>query len=443
MNRTAAFRLNLLIGILLACLALEFAKPALKILIIGDQKADFTVNYGFAVGRQNFGMDFMYHETYVRRSGLEPFLYDVFYPDVSGGYRYYHPPASILSLYWVRWIPESASRGVWGLLVFLGIFLISLMWLRAASRRAPPGTGIHTSWGPLCLAAGLLTLSYPSIFSFERGNTDLIILGTMSAAAWCLAGSRWTLLGFMIGAAVLIKLYPATVAAPVGLLAGAAIIKGATAGNMRWVGRGLRIGIGALLSLLAIAAPLWPLYKQYLTKVLPSYGPRYVNTPECSYCHSLSTAFDIWGVGFFVIPLAAGGFVLLRSFLSIADKRSEVGIKGTDSGLMDWTGIRAFCFLTALSVYLAQISYDYNLIMAIPLIAVQAFSGGKGRIPFIGSIGLAVYAVGVFLPRWTHELLMTGASWSPYLVIQCAGLTLIAADLIAARSGPDTDQAGT
>ena len=242
------------------------------------------------------------------------------------------PPLLYWSFIWLRYLSFESASILWSLLIptiFLPLFRF---WVPFRWR----------TWIFWCL----LGAQYPLMFSIERGNIDIAVVFLWSLSFWCYQTRKYSAAGACAGFASMLKLYPATAAAVIGL----AILVPRRSDTPKTSSSGYFVA-GLALSILG-ACLVWPFQTMtYFTEILP----RFAGTipPFLIYSHSLPALTE----GRFWLSTAIS-FFLLAIWMVAARKRLE-----EDAQLI-------FAGSLAISTYFAATSYDYNLITAYPLLLI-------------------------------------------------------------------------
>jgi hypothetical protein len=318
----------------------------------------------------------------------------------------FYPPLMFHSYVWTRGLKLETAMYLWCsfiLLAFAGCF-----W--AWRRMALPERRDRRDWVPVAFGL-LLIVQYPSLFTLERGGSDIGPLFLWTVAAVFLIRGRLIPAGLAAGLATAYKLYPVfpCAAATIGLLLGS------WGANRRPRTDFLRFGGAAALAFFAVSAifrrdSLW-----FFKHVLPDVSSLRMGTSV--YGHS--------------IPAMCGTHDLFANLICL-------GLVGT------WTwasrrGLREEPALTlagllAMSTYFAGISHDYNLITAYPLLLLLLL-----RARTTGRFGLL--ALGLVAIVGDRELFRTPGAhvFTPILhvALQLAWLILVAIEVGAAPAAPD------
>jgi len=266
--------------------------------------------------------------------------------DVAGRDMYY-PPALYWAFAWVRPLTAEAVTLIWTTVVALGTFASLLAFAPAARWRDD---------GRLGLFAGLLLVGYPLLFALERGNNDVLVLLCWAGALWAWRAGRPALSGAAIGLSAALKVYPAVGALPVavGVLADLVTRPASRRGGLRFAAGGL---VGAVLPNLLLLGQ----FRTWATVKLPEFAS-IVPAPS-TFSHSLAGT------------LAPSSPLPLQVLLLLAWAAAAVRRWRDDPTLVLAGGL-------AVSTSLAGVSFDYNLITALPLLLVQfqrATAGGRWR----------------------------------------------------------------
>jgi hypothetical protein len=266
--------------------------------------------------------------------------------DVAGRDMYY-PPALYWAFAWVRPLTAEAVVFIWTSVVAIGTFVSLLAFAPAARWRGD---------GRLGLFAGLLLVGYPLLFALERGNNDVLVLLCWAGALVAWQAGRAGLAGAAIGLSVALKVYPAMGALP---LAVAVLVDLALRPERR--AAALRFAAGGLAGVLVPALLLLGQTRTWATVKLPEFAG--IVPGPSHFSHSLAGA------------LAPSSPRLLQAILLLAWAAAAVRRWRDDPALVLAGGLAA-------STSFAGVSFDYNLITALPLLLVQfqrATAGGRWR----------------------------------------------------------------
>jgi hypothetical protein len=281
--------------------------------------------------------------------------------DVAGRDMYY-PPALYWAFAWVRPLTAEAVTFIWTTVVAAGTFVSLLAFAPAARWRTD---------GRLGLFAGLLLVGYPLLFALERGNNDVLVLLCWAGALVAWRGGWAGLAGGAIGFSAALKVYPALGAVP---LAAAVLVDLATRPERR--AAALRFAAGGVAGLAVPALLLLGQTRTWATVKLPEFAG-IVPAPS-SFSHSLAGA------------LSPASPRLLQAILLLAWAAAAVRRWRDDPALV-------LAGALAASTSFAGVSFDYNLVTALPLLLVQfqrATAGGRWR-PAVDAallVGLAAVA---------------------------------------------------
>ncbi len=164
---------------------------------------------------------------------------------------YKYPPFFVLVMGPLTGIPFSPAIQLWRG-INLGLMLLSALILWRSSGRP------LRSWSTVGLLV-LLALLRPLYDTLRYGQVDLILLFLLALALWALVRERWSIWGFCLALATVIKLYPA-------FLLLEALVK------RRWRGvLGFAVG-GLALTALSVLILGWGVHWTYLRDVLPISG---------------------------------------------------------------------------------------------------------------------------------------------------------------------------
>jgi len=266
--------------------------------------------------------------------------------DVAGRDMYY-PPTLYWAFAWVRPLTAEAVVFLWTSVVAIGTFVSLLAFAPAARWRGD---------GRLGLFAGLLLVGYPLLFALERGNNDVLVLLCWAGALVAWSRGRAGLAGAAIGFSAALKVYPAVGALP---LAVAVLVELATRPERR--AAALRFAAGGLAGVLAPSLLLLGETRTWATVKLPEFAG--IVPGPSSFSHSLAGA------------VAPSSPWLLQAVLLLAWSAAAVRRWRDDPALVFAGGLAA-------STSFAGVSFDYNLITALPLLLVQfqrATAGGRWR----------------------------------------------------------------
>ncbi|MBF0254240.1 MAG: DUF2029 domain-containing protein [Candidatus Omnitrophica bacterium] len=330
------------------------------------------------------------------------------------------PPLSYYFFGWTRLLPENGAAFVWTLFNLFGIFLITLIWMtRAGCSAGPPGAASGPSLR--LLISGLFLFTYPVLFAFERGQTDIVVLILVSAGIFAYDKRRFFVSGLLISVAAFFKVYPVLLAAAIGLAGLALVTSRGAAPEQRDLQR--RRGLGLLGGLAAGAwvsvAFCWPETLYYIRTVL---GELERGAEDLWMTHSMSIVYGWRGVAVAGLLWAAGVACLVRLTLG----RSEESRQAEASYLRRFS----LAYLTAVMVYFASVSFDYNLILTIPLLAVLLCGEPRrGRRLMLAGFGL--FFTGFALPRNTYPVLQYfDIPGTFYMWLQVSGLALLGTVLV-------------
>ncbi|MEI8345603.1 MAG: glycosyltransferase family 87 protein, partial [Candidatus Omnitrophota bacterium] len=425
------------VAVLLLCLACALAQPLAVNNSSGPGPGErFEVLFGvpvqwykspfdprpahMALPENSRGLDFLNVDCCMRCRGTGKDIYrQSGCPGDPFGRPYTYPPLLTCLFYWIFLLNTAQAAALWSWAVLGLIFANACFWFYAKGFRPGGENGGLILKRPFLLAL-LFTASYPSIFAFERGNHDVWVLLFVSGLAWCLARQRWLAAGLTASLAALVKVYPFLLLIPLIAFCAAALLLWLGFRKTVLLDAGFKMLLGAGLGLAAGIGVFYEPTVEYATRMLPMLAKLKLTDPANLFSHSLPAAFGsagtlgfacLWGVGTFALVL-----FLVRWILN-----SEKGGRGNVA--------LAFSYLGALMVYLANTSYDYNLIMLIPLLACWMSHPRTHQDP-LATTGILLLLLGAALPRWIQPACAGSLKFSFYLALQCAGWSLIGLRLL-------------
>jgi hypothetical protein len=318
---------------------------------------------------------------------------------------YLYPPLMPYAMSWLLLISRPQAIAIFSLFILVSVFILSYSFLTYFS--ANKGSNAVNS-----VIAFLLTMSYPVLFAYERGNNDILVLWIIAGGFLAVIKEKWFILGLLLSLATLLKLYPAVIAAGFGISALALVATGLK--NRKFLSPGLQIIGGGLLGAAVVLIPLYDSYRFFLTEYF------FKNTTHLSYVerwnplnHSLNFAFKQNG-------MILGGLLFLSGTVSLM----AAFFKNKKETLLF-----SFCFLATISTYLIPIeSIDYNWFLALPLVACLTYRAENDD--WFKKPGLLLFLAGSVLPRDLLQYFLSDLSLPIFLVLQTAGLTVIALSLL-------------
>ena len=313
-----------------------------------------------------------------------------------------YPPLLYWSFTWTRPLSFFTAHVVWSAVIAGGIVWAG--WL----------------WGARWFACGLLLL-FPTIFSLNSGNNDIVVVLLWSVACWAWRRSVfWS--GAFAGAAVAYKLYP-------GFALGLVMVTLAI--TERRALRAFAAGAGFALVLQALVfARDWLAY-------VPGNLASYVeNVPEPGwYTHAVPGIASGW-LGDARLGLVVSGTIFLAWGIFLTR------VKDADRRIL-------FAGALALSTYVVQTSYDYNLLTTYPLLAVLIAASLRER---RSHFALAMCLMGLFAVGHRNIFLWTDRGRLLPAVLQIGWLLTLAvwgslqpaaALALSAAPVPATDEAAS
>ena len=348
-----------------------------------------TMNYKSIPYWSFWGLDFYGIYTYQRcAAGTDiashPYRGNAALCGEFSGREYNHPPLAYVPMTWTRLFSFATAIRIWATIIAVALVAVVFLWVPRERRR----------W-PVWLVVALLLPQLPAVFAMERGNDDILVVLIWSFAAWFFAKRQDFLAGFAMGAAALVKIYPAFSACAV--LAGALLGCFRPQFDRRRFARMLRLVAGFVAGIAFFFAILWHDSAEFFLQQLPGM----VNTTGAFYegaSHSLPSVFGANNANPAMISL---GLLVLWAL--------------ADSAILFRDPLLAFAGSLAFSTYFAGISYDYNLITVYPLFYVLAgrvFSrrdgvlGIESKALFFGLFAM-VGPRGLFINSWIHATLFS------------------------------------
>lgn len=382
-------------------------------------KYDFTRPYQ-TMTPGSIGLDFMCQDLYLRCAGTGMKVYQTYCPGDPYERPFLYPPLMAKMMIWLKLLDTRKAVGLWSLFILASLLGLSLWGLwRMARRNQDP-----ISLKELFLPAFLLAASYPALFAFERGNNDVLVLWLLFAMMECFLRRRFGALGFLAMTAFLLKIYPLLPAAAIGAWFAAECWAFIRSGRFPWREMGSLKALGGMLAAgVLFFAPLYREYHYFWTVHFPrctAHWAQWTGMPV--YNHALAFAYGRWGFWLGIILAVAGivsfGLQGARGFSSL--KRDPAA---EDVALM------AFFYLAGLSTFLSYRteSYDYNLIVLLPLFCLMAFREAR-RYQILCTAGMAALLLGYAMPRWTGMLFQTPGKgfFSLPLFLETGGLLILA-----------------
>jgi len=255
------------------------------------------------------------------------------------GRPFYYPPFLFAFFRWTRPLSLETTMYIWTAFMFASFAGIFYVWARKILRE--PGGGERHEVVAFC---ALLLFQYPFVFALERGNTDTVPVLFYTLAAYLFVRGRAWLAGMAAGLAAGFRLSPAVAVIVMtgGLLWGRQYV-----GRWTW----LRWSGGALTAFVLSFLVFFRESKIYLLDVLPVYAKQLSYAAE--YSHSLPTyvgdSFKHYAKLMSIGLLFPWVWAIQRMLA-----RGEVAI--------------ALAGSLAISTYVQNTSFDYNLISSYPLL---------------------------------------------------------------------------
>lgn len=241
-----------------------------------------------------------------------------------------YPPVLYWAFSWVRLADSYALATVLWLVSMLALTLgAGIIWAVVLGKDRRTRLALGAVW--------IISMTqFPMLFALERGNNDVLVLFVWSAVAITMTRGHHLVAGLLAGLAVAAKLYPA-VAVGLALVA----VKGRRSVLKPFAS-------GAVLSLVGSTIILWPHALAFVEHAIPEIG-RQGPTPLTQYSHS------VFGLSDPALELTVA-LVLLLAWLRAATQATSHTLPGILAGSL------------AISTYFSAISWDYNLVTAMPLI---------------------------------------------------------------------------
>ncbi len=234
---------------------------------------------------------------------------------------YVYPPLLYQLFSWTRMFDSSASAYWFFIFLHLASFLLVVY--------------IWTEKNLLSLLFGLgLFFTYPNLFLFERGNSDMLIVLFWSLSYLAYKKNQYNLTGFLLAVSLFSKLYPIY-----SVLILFAFFYDKTNERNQILKSSILTGLGIFL----ISPFLWI---EYVFTVLPAWSG--IKLPIFNLAHSFKS---IPGSGIGTIV-----FALVLLFWIVAARKSSRQRLG-----WIWAGG------LAISTFNNGVSYDYNLVTIFPL----------------------------------------------------------------------------
>jgi len=366
------------------------------------------------IPENSIGLDYIHHDIYRRQVGLGVNLYRTVPGDLPFGKTYKHPPLIPLFFSWVLFFPPRISLAIWSFCILFVVWLSCFLWLKFSCKGLHPGESFWSNNLGLIFST-LFLISYPAAFAYERGNNDILILILISLMAWLFWKQKWLAFGILSSVASLMKIYPTVLSATI-FLTGIFLL---VMGLIRPSGLGsviLKIWTGQVMGAALVLLPLWSSYREYLFHVLPRFAAIEVQPSFSVFSHSLPVAFGMLGLVMFCVLWLIGSICFAVSLfywmISGGSKTRKLAII-------------SFAYLSGLMTYLANNSYDYNLILIIPLICILTSMNSKHQGIGFG-LGLTCLLSGILLPRWINEAILLSGTLSIFMLLQALGWILIA-----------------
>jgi len=227
---------------------------------------------------------------------------------------------------------------------------------------------------------------------------------------------------------VLLKIYPLFLFLTCFTFIAVSFLSGLKHKSSEFKMMGIRFVQGCFVAVLVIVGPLFAHYGFYVNKVLPVLSKIYFTKADCVECHSWPVAYGRAGILLFFVL-----WVVTTLCFSVFATRWVRTREGRDLAYASMS----FTLVMALMVYIPNTSYDYSLILLIPLFSVLSFSAELESDALLKA-GFITLLLGALLPRWIHTLLFWELSFSTLLVLQTAGLIILSLTLVRRAMGTRT-----
>lgn len=426
-------RRSFLIGVLLFSITLAVAKPFFGNLSNRPGAGlNSLIDFGFptqwyAVPKQasppgvalpadSIGLDFLNFDTYVRNFGLSPQIYKTISLGDPYGRPYVYPPLLTLFFQWVKIFTTPEAVVLWAVTTLILIFINSYFWFEFAGSSLQ-GKKFSFFSSLSAFIALLFTFSYPSIFLFERGNIHALIFSIVSLIAWMLWKKQWFWVGFLSSLAFLSIIYPIMILLACAAVVGFFIYVGIQSKDMSFLKIAASMALGILCGFIFVLVPLWSLYREYFSRLKGTihYLQSHIGS-DFIISHSMPAAYGFLGMilSYGLCLAALGAFVYFVY-------RSLCGVKNEE-----WF-IRALTSIMAGMVYVPQRSFDYNLVLLIPIFSILLFEKVRNY-DWLAYVGAILLIIGYALPRWLQGIFLGNKTISAFLILQTLGLWLIVID---------------
>ena len=211
------------------------------------------------VPENSIGLDFLNIDSCLRSLGTGPELYMRDCPCDPFRRPYTYPPLMTFLFSWVLWVSTPTAVKIWTslvfALVFLNAYLLCGFWRPDVSPRRR------------ALVSLLLTFSYPSVFSYQRGNHDVLVLSLLTAGAFLFREKHWFRLGALLALAGLLKIYPAPLFVSMAFVLG--ILAAAPATRKEFLPAAKSFLLGGAVTLAAGVGVFFDTTVYYLRHMLP------------------------------------------------------------------------------------------------------------------------------------------------------------------------------
>lgn len=239
-----------------------------------------------------------------------------------------YPPLLYWLFAWLRLVSFQQARWIWA------AFTIGLSTAAACAWVPKPERG----WN-FWLFWLLLLAQVPMLFALERGNNDAVTLASWSLAFLVAQNGGWARAGALASISSLLKIYPAIPSALIGI----GLLRRRSTAFFRYVSAAMiAAGLGIIL--------LLPQSETYFFKILPAWAQ--TTQPAQVTSHALESVLHS------PFQIAVIQLALVGIWATAAWKHAEAR--------PEWIFAGTF----AISTYFSNVSNDYNLLSAYPLLLI-------------------------------------------------------------------------
>lgn len=388
-ERNSAFEITILIFMFSAILAV--LTP-----ILHPKANIFFIHFGFPFHPKIFGSDFRVHEYMARNILFTPEMYSVKNP--FQGEPYGSPPFLPWFFKWTLLFDVAVTAKIWSGMVLAGVFgsvFAVSSWVSDFSGSIFERISLYRR----TLFSATVILTYPVLFAFERGATDIIFLVLFTASFYCLLRSRfYFLVGCFSSAIVFFKVYPLPYAGTLFLLSAALIVSGfSRKGYSFRIRQGVKLLLGQAITAAVIFSMHPQLYWYYAAEVVRSIRQYVI---PISISHSLTAWYPQTGYAIFIVLWGIFSASFVAAFLKLNMMISE-SVSRTEAGDSEWmpVGLTALCSIVYLTSFITPAAIDYSLILGLPLMIVLICSKPEEGFPW-SAASLWLMVISYSFPRW-------------------------------------------